>query len=90
MACVKLSEGGQPILLANRINKKDVMIIYRVPDLEAAASELHARGWRQENKLEIPPGPCCTFLDPADNVIVIYENLPPDVMKDFAVWIDSD
>jgi hypothetical protein len=90
VACVKLSKGGPPILLANHINKKDVMLIYRVPDLEDAASELRARGWRQENKLEIPPGPCCTFRDPADNVIVIYENLRPDVMKDFAGRIDSD
>ena len=90
VACVNLSEGGPPILLANHINKKDEMLIYRVPDLEAAASELSARGWRHENKLEIPPGPCCTFRDPADNVIVIYENLRPDLMKDFAGRIDSD
>ena len=90
VACVKLSEGGPPILLANHINKKDMMLVYRVPDLEGAALELLGRGWRQENKLEIPPGPCCTFRDPADNVIVIYENLRPDVMKDFAGRIDSD
>lgn len=90
VACVKLSDKEPYILLANHIDRKDLMLIYRVSDLDKAASELRARGWNEEKSLEIPNGPCLTFRDPADNSIVIYENRRPHVMRDFKGRIDSD
>lgn len=90
VACVKLSDKEPHILLANHIERKDLMLIYRVSDLDKAASELRARGWNEEKSLEIPNGPCLTFRDPADNPIVIYENRRPHVMRDFKGRIDSD
>jgi hypothetical protein len=65
-------------------------MIYRVSNLEKVASELRARGWREEKSLEIPNGPCMTFRDPAENSIVIYENRRPHVMGDFEGRIDND
>src|SRR5215211_3284302 len=41
-------------------------------------------------KIEIPPGPCCVFRDPADNALVIYENIRPDVMREFTGRIDNN
>lgn len=87
VACVKLSD-KEPILLANHIGNKDLMLIYRVKNLDKARSELQARGWKEEKSLEIPNGPCLTFRDPALNPIVIYENRRPNVMSDFKGRID--
>jgi hypothetical protein len=66
------------------------MLIYRVNNLDDAASELRGRGWREEKSLEIPNGPCLTFRDPADNSIVINENRRPHVMTEFKGRIDID
>ena len=90
VACVKLSDKEPYILLANHIERKDLMLIYRVNNLDKAASVLRARRWKEEKILEIPNGPCLTFRDPADNSIVIYENRRPHVMRDFKGRIDSD
>lgn len=90
VACVTLSEPVKPyILLADHIGKNDVMLIYQVENLENSVAELNAKGWKEENRIEIPPGPCCTFRDPADNALVIYENRRPDVMEEFRGKIDS-
>jgi hypothetical protein len=89
VACVKLSRGKPYILLADHIDRKDVMLIYRVADLDDAAAKLRSRGWKKENRVEIPPGPCCTFRDPAGNALVIYENVRPFIMQEFKGKIDE-
>ena len=88
VACVKLSNKEPHILLANHIEKKDLMLVYRINNLDKARSELQARGWKEEKSLEIPNGPCSTFRDPASNSIVIYENRRPSIMNDFKGRID--
>ena len=90
VACIKLAKKEEPyVLLADHIQKKDVMLIYRVANLEQSASELKSKGWKEENRIEIPPGPCCTFRDPAGNALVIYENKRPYVMREFTGRIDD-
>jgi catechol 2,3-dioxygenase-like lactoylglutathione lyase family enzyme len=90
VSCIKLSEQGPHILLANHIEQKDLILIYRVKNLEKAASALSSRGWHKEKSLEIPNGPCYTFRDPANNHIAIYENERPTVMEEFKGRIDHD
>jgi glyoxalase/bleomycin resistance protein/dioxygenase superfamily protein len=89
VACVKLARGKPYFLLADHIDSKDVMLVYRVADLGGVAAKLRARGWKEKNKIEIPPGPCCTFRDPADNALVIYENVRPYVMREFLGKFDK-
>ena len=90
VACIKLSENERPyVLLADHINKKDIMLIYRVENLELTARKLRSKGWKEENRIEIPPGPCYVFRDPADNALVIYENARPYVMQEFMGRIDN-
>ncbi|MGH9879587.1 MAG: VOC family protein, partial [Nitrososphaerales archaeon] len=61
VACIGLSQDERPfVLLADHIERKDVMLIYQVESLEDTIAELVPRGWKEENKIEIPPGPCCT------------------------------
>lgn len=90
VACVRLANRSEPyVLLANHIPAKDVMMIYSVKNLEKAASTLKSNGWKEIAKLEIPPGPCYTFRDPAGNAIVIYENTRPFVMDHFKSRTDK-
>jgi hypothetical protein len=90
VACIKLSDNEPYVLLADHIDSKDLMLIYRVNNLDKVASRLRVRGWREEKSLEIPSGPCLTFRDPAGNPIVIYENLRPNVLREFKGRIDND
>jgi hypothetical protein len=89
VACIGLTKEKPYVLLADHISKNDVMLIYRVSKLEKAAAELKLKGWEEENRIEIPPGPCCTFRDPAGNALVIYENQRPSVMQEFEGRIDN-
>jgi hypothetical protein len=71
VACVNLlrltekqeeKQQQQPyILLANHIEKKDLMLIYRVKSLEKSASKLSSLGWEKEKSLEIPNGTLSYF-----------------------------
>lgn len=91
VACVTLSKTKKPyILLADHISKNDVMLIYQVENLDNSVAELKSKGWKEVNRIEIPPGPCCTFRDPAGNALVLYENVRPFVMKEFKGKIDTD
>jgi predicted enzyme related to lactoylglutathione lyase len=89
VACIALSKAGKPyVLLADHIGKNDVMLIYQVENLEDSIALLKSKGMKEEKKIEIPPGPCCTFRDPAGNALVIYENKRPNVMEEFKGKID--
>jgi hypothetical protein len=91
VACIKLSESEKPyVLLADHIKEKDVMLIYRVANLELVVTNLMSKGWKEENRIEIPPGPCCVFRDPAGNALVIYENARPYIMQEFTGRIDKN
>jgi hypothetical protein len=90
VACIRPSNNEKPyVLLADHIKKNDVMLIYRVKNLQSAIKELKSKNWKQESMIEIPPGPCCTFRDPAGNALVIYENMRPFVVEQFKGRIDS-
>jgi catechol 2,3-dioxygenase-like lactoylglutathione lyase family enzyme len=90
VACIKLSKNERPyVLLADHIKEKDLMLIYRVANLEFVTTELKSKGWKEENRIEIPPGPCSVFRDPAGNALVIYENVRPNVMQEFKGRIDN-
>jgi hypothetical protein len=91
VACIALSKADQPyVLLADHIRKNDVMLVYQVENLDNAIKQLKSKGWKEENRIEIPPGPCCTFRDPAGNALVIYENVRPHIMDEFRGKIDSN
>lgn len=90
VACIALSRDERPyVLLADHIERKDVMLIYQVASLEETIEELTPKGWKEMNRIEIPPGPCCTFRDPAGNALVVYENTRPYVMQEFKGKIDK-
>ena len=90
VACISLTKNEKPyFLLADHIKRNDVMLIYRVEHLERAIAELQSKGWKEENRIEIPPGPCSTFRDPAGNSLVLYESRRPNVMEEFMGKIEQ-
>lgn len=89
VACMCVSDSGPLLLLADHIKKNDLIMIYRVNNLDNTASTLRSQGWKEEKMLEIPPGPCYTFRDPAGNAIAIYENQRPEAVKQFKGRIDK-
>ncbi|HEU4443762.1 MAG TPA: hypothetical protein VFR94_03705, partial [Nitrososphaeraceae archaeon] len=84
VACIRVSDSGPLLLLADHIKKNDMIMIYRVSSLDNTASTLRSQGWNEEKLLDY------TFRDPAGNCIAIYENLRPDVMKQFNDRIDKE
>jgi hypothetical protein len=52
-------------------------------NLDDMELELRSKGWKEDNKHEIPPGSCCIFRDPAENCIAIYENQRKYVMEEY-------
>lgn len=65
-------------------------MIYRVSNLDNTTSILRSQGWKEAKTLEIPLGPCHAFRDPAGNCIAIYENLRPEVMRQFNGRMDKE
>lgn len=84
VAMVELASGPQRILLADHLKGETPILIYRVPDLEAAVSDLERRGWKPEWTLEIPLGPCASFVAPGGHRIAIYAATRPEVEQHFA------
>ena len=48
VACIKLSNKEPYILLADHIERKDLILIYRVDHIDKTCSELKSRGWIEE------------------------------------------
>lgn len=90
VACIQVSGSGPLLLLADHIKKNDMIMIYRVSNLDNTPSILRSQGWKEEKMLEIPLGPCYTFRDTAGNCIAIYENLRPEVMRQFNGRMDKE
>jgi hypothetical protein len=83
VAKVELTDGPPHILLTDHLEGDRPVFIYRVADLDEAMRELKKRGWKKKATLEIPMGPCCSFILPAGHRIAIYELTRPDVAKHF-------
>lgn len=54
VAAVELAPGPPQILLTDHLDGERPILVYRVPDLEAALTRQEAAGWTRERTLEIP------------------------------------
>lgn len=81
VAAFRLCEGPL-MLLADHRPAPSCMPIIAVENLEAAAADLMARGWRGEGEaFEVPNGPCRRFTDPSGNPYALLQNDRPDAME---------
>jgi hypothetical protein len=83
VAMVALSDRPPRLLLAGHLDGTVPVLVYRVADLEAAASDLEGRGWTGVRALEIPQGPVRSFTGPGGHRLAIYQLTRPGVEASF-------
>ena len=83
VAAVRLTEDPPLVLLTDHLEGDRPILVYRVPDLGAALSELEGRGWRREHTFEIPHGPICSFSGPGGHRVAMYQLTRPEVGAHF-------
>src|SRR5438552_10818271 len=83
VAMIELTDGPPHILLTDHLEGERSIYIYRVDDLSKAVAALKKRGLKDERRLEIPMGPCSSFVLPTGHRIALYEASRPDVIQHF-------
>jgi hypothetical protein len=83
VAAVKLTEDPPLVLLTDHLEGDRPILVYRVPDLETALTQLEGRGWRREHTFEIPHGPICSFEGPGGHRVAVYQLTRPEVAAHF-------
>jgi hypothetical protein len=78
VAMLELSQGPR-VLLTDHLDGEAPILVYRVADLRRTLADLSARGWQRGRMLEIPQGPCVSFVTPGGQRIGIYERSRPGV-----------
>ena len=84
VAEVRLTGGGPRLLFADHLEADAAVLVYRVSDLEAAASELEQQGLDIEARFGIPHGPCAVFRAPGRQRLALYELTRPEADARFA------
>jgi hypothetical protein len=83
VAAIELANASPLILLADHLEGDRPILVYRVPDLDAALDQLAERGWEREHTFEIPHGPCCSFKSAGGHRIALYELIRPEAAAHF-------
>src|SRR4051794_8041790 len=84
VAMVRLASGSPEVLLADHLEGERPVLVYRVPDLQAAVDELRERGFDPGPELGIPHGPMHSFeLPGSGHRVAIYELTRPEARTRF-------
>ena len=87
VAAVRLTEDPPLVLLTDHLEGDRPILVYRVPDLQEALTDLEGRGWRREQTFEIPHGPICSFEGPGSGPgvhrVALYQLTRSDVATHF-------
>jgi hypothetical protein len=83
VALVELTDGPPHVLLTDHLEGDRPVYIYRVEDLRKATAELRKRGLKKQHSLEIPMGPCTSFVTLGGHRIALYELARPGVLDHF-------
>ena len=83
VAKIELTGGPPYVLLTDHLEGERPVLVYRVSDLGESLAALKKRGWKKGTNLEIPMGPCCSFISPSGHRIALYELSRPEVADHF-------
>ena len=83
VAMVELTDGPPHVLLTDHLEGDRPIYMYRVDSLRKATAELKKRGLKDERRLEIPMGPCSSFVLPSGHRVALYEASRPGVLEHF-------
>ena len=84
VAEVRLAEGMPHVLLAEHLEGDAPVLLYRVPDLDAAVAELEERGLEIEARFGFPHGPAAGFHSPGGQRLAVYELTRPQADEHLA------
>jgi hypothetical protein len=87
VACLRVGESGPAILLSGHLRGQGAILVYRVQDYAATVAQLRARNLAV-HELEIPHGPCATFMMEAGQRYAVYQLVRPDAVHLFDGRID--
>jgi len=88
VACLRVAGDGPEILLSGHLHGRAPILIYRVADYGAAVAQLRAADV-DLHQLEIPHGPCASFVAPGGQRYAIYELTRPGAAASFVGRIDD-
>jgi hypothetical protein len=83
VAMVELTSGPPHVLLADHLEGDRPIYVYRVENLAKSTAELKKRGLAKQQKLEIPMGPCASFVTAGGHRVAVYELVRPGVLEHF-------
>jgi hypothetical protein len=84
VAMLRLASEPPEVLLADHLGGERPVLVYRVPDLEAAVGALRKRGLDPGPELGIPHGPMHSFeLPESGHRVAIYELTRPEARTRF-------
>jgi hypothetical protein len=83
VAMIELTGGPPHILLADHLEGDRPIYVYRVKDLGKATAKLKKHGLKKQQALEIPMGPCSSFVTTGGQRIAPYELARPAVLEHF-------
>jgi hypothetical protein len=89
VACLRVAADGPAILLSGHLEGTMPILIYRVTDYASAVERLRAAGIERLHELEIPQGPCASFLAPGGQRLAVYELARPFMAHRFDGRIDD-
>ncbi len=78
VAMVRLSPDSPGLLLAEHLHGDQAILIFRVPDLEAAVHQIEVRGGQIGSRFEMPYGVGAQLLTPGPQRLAIYEETRAD------------
>jgi hypothetical protein len=82
VAMVRLGDGPPDLVLAEHLHGERAILVYRVPDLQAAVGQLEANGLDAGPTLGFPYGPIHAFTVPGtEHRIAIYELTRPQAKQ---------
>lgn len=83
VAMIVLTAGPPHILLADHLEGDRPIFVYRVENLRKATAQLKKRGLKKQQSVEIPMGPCSSFVTTGGHRIALYERVRPGVLEHF-------
>jgi len=89
VACVRLSADGPQVLLSGHLRGPVPILVYRIGDYADTVARLRAAGVEELHELELPPGPCASFVAPGGQRLAVYELVRPGVAESFAGRIED-
>ena len=87
VACLRVSEGGPLVLLAGHLHGDVPILVHRVESYAVTTDALRAGGV-ELHELEIPHGPCASFVAEGGQRFAVYELVRPDAATHFDGRID--